>query len=111
MKCYRILDFVQAGFANDGLLTIAALFIVVDGFGRARVVEKLSRKVFGKKSSLTMFLLRMMTVASLASVFFNNVPLVALLFPITRDFARVRGFARMKMLIYFALHYRIVPIT
>lgn len=66
---------------------------------RSGIVDRLARRVFGSKTSKRMGLLRMQSLVFVLSGFFNNTPIVALLLPITRDWARSRGFAPSQFLI------------
>lgn len=87
-----------AGFSNSSLITVGALFIVVEGVDKAKLVDKVARKCLGKTSE-RMALLRLCSLGLAFSGFFNNTPLVALLMPILRDWARSRNFAPSKFLI------------
>jgi len=87
------------GFSNSSLITVGALFIVVEGVDKAKVVDKVARKCLGKKTTEFGALLRLCSLGLAFSGFFNNTPLVALLMPILRDWARGRNFAPSKFLI------------
>ncbi|CAM9151587.1 unnamed protein product [Choristocarpus tenellus] len=88
-----------SGFSNEGMLAVGALFVVVKGVERSQLADKAARRVFGLDTSLRSGLLRLMVLCFLLSAFLNNTPVVALLIPITRDWARTRGFSPSQLLI------------
>jgi len=96
-----IIDTVESlsGFGNAGLITIGALFIVVQAVDRSGVVDRVARRILGRNSSESIARLRLCLVGFSLSGFLNNTPLVALLLPIVRDWARARGFAASKFLL------------
>lgn len=69
------------GFANEGLATVAILYIVATGLVRTGVVTWLSEMILGRPKGLHRAQLRLMfPVAALSSVL-NNTPVVAMLVP------------------------------
>jgi len=88
-----------AGFSNPSVITIGSLFVVVRAVDRSKVVNKLTRGLLGSETSQFSALLRLCTAGMALSGFLNNTPLVALLIPIVRDWARGRGFAASKFLL------------
>lgn len=77
-----------AGLANEGVVTIAALFIVAAGLRETGAMELLTARVFGAPASERAAQHRIIWPTALLSGFFNNTPLVALLLPVTDDWAR-----------------------
>ena len=65
------------GFANEGLTTIAALFIVAEGLRRTGGINFIGRKLLGEPKSLAGAQLRLITPVAGLSAFLNNTPLVA----------------------------------
>ncbi|CAM9739430.1 unnamed protein product, partial [Discosporangium mesarthrocarpum] len=88
-----------SGFSNSGMLAVGALFVVVKGVERSQLADKAARRVFGLDTNFTSGLVRMMALCFFLSAFLNNTPVVALLIPITRDWARTRGFSPSQFLI------------
>lgn len=88
-----------SGFSNEGMITVGALFIVVKAVERSGLVDRVARRVFGTNTSKWSGLLRLQLLTFSLSGIFNNTPLVALLMPITRDWARARSFAPSQFLI------------
>ncbi len=72
-----------AGFSNEGMLTIAFLFIVAAGLNNSGLMGSLQVYLFGRKnhSSITRKLSRILFPVSAISAFINNTPVVALLIP------------------------------
>lgn len=88
-----------SGFSNAGMLAVGALFVVIKGVERSQLADKAARRVFGLRTSMAAGLARMMSLCFVLSAFLNNTPVVALLIPITRDWARARGFSPSIFLI------------
>ena len=88
-----------SGFSNAGMLAVGALFVVIKGVEKSQLADKAARQVFGLRTSLSAGLVRMMSLCFVLSAFLNNTPVVALLIPITRDWARARGFSPSTFLI------------
>eukprot|EP00953_Heterococcus_sp_UTEX-ZZ885_P030113 15927-Heterococcus_DN1.PRE.1 len=86
-------DEALKGFSNSGMLAVGALFVVVKGVEKCQALDKLARKVFGVRSGENAALVKLCLLSFVLSAFFNNTPLVALFIPITRDWARLRGFS------------------
>ncbi len=76
-------DEAFAGFSNEGMLTIAFLFIVAAGLNNSGLMSSLQGYLFGKKNdvSLSLKLARIIFPVSAISAFINNTPVVALLIP------------------------------
>ncbi len=87
------------GFANEGLVTIAALFIVVEGFRQTGGLGFAGQAVLGQPRSLPLAQVRMMFPVSLASAFLNNTPVVAMALPVVGDWARKHGLAVSRLLL------------
>uniref|UniRef100_A0A7S4UG35 Citrate transporter-like domain-containing protein n=1 Tax=Alexandrium monilatum TaxID=311494 RepID=A0A7S4UG35_9DINO len=88
-----------AGFSNSSLLTIGSLFIVARAVDRSKVVDRITRGLLGQKTTERGAVFRLCLAGMALSGFLNNTPLVALLMPIVRDWARTRRFAASKFLL------------
>ncbi|MFT4581067.1 MAG: di/tricarboxylate transporter [Gammaproteobacteria bacterium] len=77
-----------AGLANDGVVTLACLFIVAAGLRETGVMNWLVNRFFGKPKSLLSAQVRLLIPTAVLSGFLNNTPLVAMLMPITQDWAK-----------------------
>lgn len=87
-----------SGFNNPGMLSVGALFVVVASIENSRLADKAARRIFGLTTTFSSGFLRIMLCALIMSAFVNNTPIVALLIPVTRDWARTRGFNPVALL-------------
>ncbi|MFP6767482.1 MAG: SLC13 family permease [Planctomycetaceae bacterium] len=87
------------GFANEGLVTIAALFVVVEGFRQTGGLGSTGQALLGQPRNLLLAQARMMLPVSLASAFLNNTPVVAMALPVVRDWAHKHGLAISRLLL------------
>lgn len=76
------------GFANEGLMTIAALYVVATALQRSGAVATLARLLLGQPRHPASMVLRVMLPTSLLSAFVNNTPVVAMLIPAVQEWAR-----------------------
>lgn len=89
-----------SGFSNVGVLSIGILFIVAGSIKSTGLLDQMSHVVFGSKSSgLMLKLFRLIFPVTLISSFMNNTPLVAMLIPGVRSWARKNNFAPSKFLL------------
>ena len=86
-----------AGFANEGLLTVAFLYVVVAGLRNSGVVSMLTARVLGKPSSEVNAQVRVILPVAGLSAFMNNTPLVAVYLPMLDGFARRFGIAPSRL--------------
>ncbi|MDA0823227.1 MAG: SLC13 family permease [Proteobacteria bacterium] len=86
------------GLANDGVVTIACMFIVAAGLRETGVMNWLADRFFGKPKSLVSAQVRLLIPTALLSGFLNNTPLVAMLMPITQDWAKRNNFSSSMLL-------------
>lgn len=77
-----------AGFSNPGLITIAALYVVVAGLRDTGATELLVSRMLGRPRSIRHAQAQLMLPTTLMSAFLNNTPVVAALIPIVSDWAR-----------------------
>ena len=88
-----------AGFANEGMMTVALLFVVAAGIRRSGALGAISQRILGRPRTAAGAQVRLMLPVAAASAFVNNTPLVAMVLPEVRDWARARGFAPSRLLI------------
>ncbi len=88
-----------AGFANEGVLTVAALFVVAAGVRDTGGLDGVLRRVLGRPRGLASAQLRMMLPVSSVSAFLNNTPVVAMMVPVVTDWARRNGIPLSRLLI------------
>ena len=77
-----------AGMSNEGMITVAVLFIVGAAVRDTGGVEFIASRLFGRPKTPTTAVARMMLPTMGLSAFMNNTPLVAMLIPAVGDWAR-----------------------
>ncbi|HHH31759.1 MAG TPA: SLC13 family permease, partial [Polyangiaceae bacterium] len=87
-----------AGFANEGVLTVAALFAVAAGVRETGALDFVARRVLGRPKGLAMAQIRLLLPVSAMSGFLNNTPVVALMIPLVSDWGRRIGVGASKLL-------------
>jgi di/tricarboxylate transporter len=87
------------GFSNEGMITVAALFVVAHGLRDTGAIAMVSEHLLGRPKSLRGGLLRMMVPAGMASAFLNNTPIIAILMPAVLDWAKKHQLAASHLLI------------
>ena len=85
------------GYSNTGVITVAALYPVAAGMYATGAISLLSERLIGLPKSLTVAQLRTFVPVSLASAFFYNTPLVAMMIPAVRDMTRRTGLNPSKL--------------
>lgn len=88
-----------AGFANGGLITVAAMFIVAAGVHASGGIDLLVEKVLGKPQGLRPALLRIFGPVVVLSAFLNNTPVVATMIPAIHSWSRRINIAPSKLMI------------
>ena len=69
------------GFANEGLIAVAVLFIVAEGLEQTGAVAQLIQYVLGTPKTRGSALTRMIFPVAAMSAFLNNTPIVAVITP------------------------------
>ncbi len=88
------------GFSNDGLLTIAVLFLVNEGIKQSGLITRLAQAYLPrKKSPMPLLIPRIMIPVSLLSAFLNNLPIVINATPILMKWSDMMKFSYKKFLI------------
>ena len=77
-----------SGFANEGVMTVAVLFVVADGLQRTGALRWLGMQLLGTPRSRVSAQLRTMIPTALLSSVLNNTPVVQLMMPIISDWSR-----------------------
>jgi di/tricarboxylate transporter len=78
----------MSGMSNEGMLTVAVLFVVGAAVRQTGGVEFIAARLFGLPKSPTAAVARMVAPTTVLSAFMNNTPLVAMLIPAVTDWAR-----------------------
>ncbi len=87
------------GFANEGVATVGALYIVVTGLRETGGIAWLSRRLLGKPKSLLDAQLKLMLPVALMSAFLNNTPVVAMLIPAVSDWSKKFNLSVSRLMI------------
>ncbi|WP_088102112.1 SLC13 family permease [Halalkalibacter urbisdiaboli] len=87
------------GFSNEGMLTVALLFIVAGSVQQSGLLNRLVYSALGAGRSPRTTLIRMMLPVSGLSAFLNNTPIVVMFTPVIRDWCNERGISPSKFLI------------
>ena len=87
------------GFANEGVVTVAILYIVVSGLRETGGVQHISRVLLGRPRGLTGAQIRLTAPVAFFSAFLNNTPIVAMLIPAVRDWAKTHDLPVSKLMI------------
>jgi di/tricarboxylate transporter len=86
------------GMANEGMLTVAALFVVAAAVERTGALATVVDRAFGRPKSLASAQFRTMLAPAAVSAFMNNTPVVALMVPAIRDWAKKHRLSVSKLL-------------
>ncbi|MDO9227437.1 MAG: SLC13 family permease [Pseudomonadota bacterium] len=82
-----------AGLANEGMVTVAVLYVVVSGFQETGGTAWVSQSLLGRPRSIEHAQMRLMAPVAFLSAFLNNTPVVAMFIPAVKDWARRHGMA------------------
>jgi di/tricarboxylate transporter len=86
------------GMSNEGMITVAALFVVAAAVERTGALAALVDRALGRPRSLAAAQVRTMVGPALLSAFMNNTPVVALMVPAIRDWAKKHRLSVSKLL-------------
>ncbi len=94
------------GFANENMLTVAALFVVAAGLRETGALDVLGGRALGAAKNELSALVRMALQVSGISAFLNNTPVVAMFVPVVSDWCRKNRVSPSRLLIpvsFFAI--------
>jgi len=84
-------------FGNEGLATVAVLFVVAIGLSETGGMSLITEKLLGKPKSVVNAQLRMMLPVTAASAFMNNTPVVAMFIPVINDWCKKAKISPSKL--------------
>jgi di/tricarboxylate transporter len=87
------------GFSNEGMITVALMYVVVAGIRETGGVDLVVQRVLGRPRSLRRALLRLTVPVTALSAFLNNTPLVAIFLPAVLTWAKRIQLSPSKLLI------------
>ncbi|ARN72902.1 SLC13 family permease [Oceanicoccus sagamiensis] len=76
------------GMSNEGMATVAVLFVVARGLAQTGVVGWVSNSLLGRPKNTAAAQLRLMLPVSAMSTVLNNTPVVAMMVPAVADWAK-----------------------
>jgi di/tricarboxylate transporter len=88
-----------AGFANEGMITVGVLFVVVAGLRDTGAVSWIVKHLLGRPRGLADAQMRIMAPVSAMSAFLNNTPVVAMMIPAIQDWGRRFQISPSRLLI------------
>jgi len=88
-----------AGFSNQGMLTVAVLYVVVSGLTETGAISWIVQDILGRPRHIRQAQARLMTPAAILSAFLNNTPVVAVFVPAVKVWARRNNLSLSRLLI------------
>ena len=88
-----------AGFSNEGMLTVAALYVVAAGLRDTGGLAGITQGLFGRVSGVAGAQIRLMLPVMVVSAFINNTPVVAAFIPIVSDWTRKLRMSPSKLML------------
>ncbi|SFB06075.1 Di-and tricarboxylate transporter [Lentibacillus halodurans] len=92
-------DEALSGFSNEGMLTVALLFIVAGSVQKSGLIDQMMENWLQNSRTHTGSMLRFFVPMSAFSAFLNNTPIVVTFTPIIKKWCEDRGIAPSKFLI------------
>jgi di/tricarboxylate transporter len=87
------------GLSNEGMVTVAVLYIVGAGVRETGGVDWIAKGLFGRPRTMFAAIFRLVFPTMGLSAFMNNTPLVAMLLPAVGDFAKTQRIPPSKLMI------------
>jgi di/tricarboxylate transporter len=89
-----------SGFSNVGVLSIGILFVVAGSIKSTGLLDELNKRIYGSNNKgITSKLFHLLIPVTFFSAFMNNTPIVAMLIPSVRSWARKNNLAASKFLL------------
>jgi len=88
-----------AAFGNEGLITVAVLFVVAAGLTETGAMSLVTERLLGRPRSTLDAQIRMMGPVTVFSAFLNNTPVVAMFIPVVNDWCKRTGLSPSKLFI------------
>jgi len=88
-----------AGFGNEAVASIAALYVVAGAMRDTGAVTWISTRLLGRPRTATGAQVRLMAPVALVSAFLNNTPVVAVMIPAVTDWARRHRISTSKLML------------
>ncbi len=88
-----------AGFSNEGVLTVAALYVVAAGLKETGAIQYITQKIMGDTTTVRGAQARIMAPVMVMSAFMNNTPIVASFIPALEHWSKKVRIPVSKVLI------------
>ncbi|MEW6168555.1 MAG: SLC13 family permease [Pseudomonadota bacterium] len=88
-----------AGFSNEGMITVAAMYVVAAGLRDTGAIDFVVHRLLGRPRRLGVAQLRVMAPTVALSAFINNTPVVATFLPAILTWAKRNRLVASKLLI------------
>ncbi len=88
-----------AGLSNEGMVTVAVLYVVVSGLQETGGTAWVSQALLGRPRSVAHAQMRLMAPVAALSAFLNNTPVVAMFIPAVQDWSKRHGIAASKLML------------
>lgn len=88
-----------AGLANEGLVTVGVLYVVVAGLRETGGIRWIVQRLFGRPTTVLSAQVKLMVPVIGMSAFLNNTPVVAMLIPAVNDWAKQYRLPVSKLMI------------
>ncbi len=88
-----------SGFSNEGMLTVAALYIVAAGLRETGAIQKIIQRLLGNTKNVRTAQAKIMAPVMVLSAFMNNTPIVASFIPALEQWSRKTKIPLSKLLI------------
>ncbi len=88
-----------AGMSNEGMLTVAVMYVVVCGLTQTGAVGSIGASLLGRPKSILGAQLRLLLPVTTLSAFMNNTPLVAMFIPVVTDWAKKHRISPSKLML------------
>mgnify|MGYP002829607551 CR=1 FL=1 len=88
-----------SGFSNEGMITVAMLYIVAKGISQTGAAAWVAGSLLGRPKSMGLAQLRLMLPVAGLSSLVNNTPVVSMMIPAVIDWAKRNQFSISQLLI------------
>jgi di/tricarboxylate transporter len=88
-----------AGLANEGMVTVGVLYVVVSGLRETGGISWIVHSVLGRPKSIQHAQIRLMAPVAAMSAFLNNTPVVAMFIPAVSEWAKRNRLSISKLMI------------
>jgi di/tricarboxylate transporter len=88
-----------AGFSNEGMLTVAALYVVAAGLKETGAIQRITQRLLGNTENVRTAQAKIMASVMALSAFMNNTPIVASFIPALEQWSKKTNIPLSKLLI------------